>query len=259
MPKSLEITFLAKARSWASKRGLFGPQAFLKYVILSFVECLNESTDEFIFKGGNLLWIYIKTPRQTVDLDLATRSIFRASEVESHLNKACEMGQSKGIKYKLSQFQILEEKSSKAAKATIEYKTDTGVSNRFELDVVFASPTDIRELNSPINNNHTMPVASIENIIADKLSASHQFGAGNTRMKDFDDLWRISKAEISVSPKSLTKILKKRKIKNRLNEEWISRGMESDWKRHASRYKDLPKNLRELFSEVNKWLTRIDS
>jgi hypothetical protein len=41
-------------------------------VILRFTENLNQVSDEIVFKGGNLLWVYIGTPRATVDLDLAT-------------------------------------------------------------------------------------------------------------------------------------------------------------------------------------------
>ncbi len=48
--------FLAKAKSWSAKNKLLGPQAFLKYVIFTYVEALNEQSKEFIFKGGNLLW-----------------------------------------------------------------------------------------------------------------------------------------------------------------------------------------------------------
>ena len=43
---------LAKARNWATKRGLFGAQAFLKYVILSFAENLNRVSDEVVFKDS---------------------------------------------------------------------------------------------------------------------------------------------------------------------------------------------------------------
>jgi hypothetical protein len=70
MPK--EKSVLAEARTWATKRGLFGTQAFLKYVILRFTENLSQVSDEVVFKGGNLLWVYIGTPRATIDLDLAT-------------------------------------------------------------------------------------------------------------------------------------------------------------------------------------------
>ena len=74
MPKEKIKTFLGKSRSWASQRGLFGPQAFLRYVMLTYLDSLTRISSDFVFKGGNLLWLYIDTPRATVDLDLATIS-----------------------------------------------------------------------------------------------------------------------------------------------------------------------------------------
>jgi hypothetical protein len=50
-------SILAEARSWAIQRGLFGPQAYLRFIILRFTENLNSATDDFVFKGGNLLWV----------------------------------------------------------------------------------------------------------------------------------------------------------------------------------------------------------
>ena len=58
-----EKNFLAKAKSWTSKHNLHGPHAFRRFVMLVFVDRLNKHCSEFILKGGNLLWVYINTPR----------------------------------------------------------------------------------------------------------------------------------------------------------------------------------------------------
>ncbi len=47
-------SFLKKARLWAKENGLKGPQAFLRYTMLNYVEALNRASSDFIFKGGNL-------------------------------------------------------------------------------------------------------------------------------------------------------------------------------------------------------------
>ncbi len=258
MPRTKEKSFLARARSWATSQNIHGPQAFLKFVIFHFVECLNESSDEFIFKGGNLLWIYIQTPRQTIDLDLATRNLSNSRKIQSLLEDACALGEKKGIQFNLSNYQIIEDKKG-AASATINYKTDTGAQNSFDLDIVYVVVTDMRQIPSPLESGEEFPVASIENIIADKLAASAQFAAGNTRMKDFDDLWRISKSKTTINSKLLAKILKARKISAELKDEWRNPVMEQDWQRHVKRYKDLPLELKTIFSEVNIWLKVLNS
>jgi hypothetical protein len=253
-PKEPKKNFLAKARSWATKRKLFGSQAFLKYVILNFLECLNEEKDEFIFKGGNLLWVYIQTPRQTVDLDLATINLASADAVRVQLEAACKRGHLRGIEFSLQSFTPIEDEGVKAASVRIGYKTDQGTKNAFEIDIVFVLPTDTIQLDSPLSSEKQITAASIENIIVDKVAASAKFGGGNTRMKDFDDLWRIAQSEIRVKPTLLRKLFKERKVTPALRTEWLNETFTSDWKRHQSRYKDLPKDIEDLFSQVNDWL-----
>jgi hypothetical protein len=55
-------TFYQRAKSWAAKEKLTGASAFSRFVMMTFVDHLNQVTDEFVFKGGNLLWVYIRTP-----------------------------------------------------------------------------------------------------------------------------------------------------------------------------------------------------
>ena len=97
-------------------------------------------------------------------------------------------------------------------------------------------------------------MTSIENIIADKLSACHRFAAGNTRMKDYDDLWRLGYSEIFVDIKKLKLLTKTRDIPLNLNEKWIGPDLERMWKNHRKRYQDLPEELIIVFKEVNSWL-----
>ena len=67
-------TFYQRAKSWAATQKLIGHSSFSRFVMMTFVGRLNQITDEFVFKGGNLLWVYIKTPRATIDLEMVTRT-----------------------------------------------------------------------------------------------------------------------------------------------------------------------------------------
>ncbi len=99
--------------------------------------------------------------------------------------------------------------------------------------------------------------ASIENIIADKLAATQRFKAGNTRIKDFDDLWRISISEISINKKRFKKLLSERNIVPKLDKEWITDEMDVAWAKHRNQYSDLPENLEDIFLNVNRWLAKV--
>jgi hypothetical protein len=160
-------------------------------------------------------------------------------------------------KFKIKEFQELDGTEDIGAKIILEYSTILGQRNQFVIDVVYALPTDLAVIKSTIDGS-ARKSASIENIIADKLSAAHRFKTGNTRMKDFDDLWRISKANIEVNSNKLLEILALREIPQELNSEWID-FLEGSWKRHSNLYKDIPKDLRVVFRDINKWLTEIFS
>ena len=103
MPKEIRTTFLENSRSWASRRGLFGSQAFLRYVMLTYLDSLTRISSDFVFKGGNLLWLYIDTPRATIDLDLATITATRHAAVKESLAQACQHVE--GISFSILKFE----------------------------------------------------------------------------------------------------------------------------------------------------------
>jgi hypothetical protein len=70
-----------------TETGEHGPRAMTRFVIIQFIEGLQSvAPDRYIFKGGNLLWHYIKTTRSTVDVDFAT-------DVEVEIDTSLKPGQ----------------------------------------------------------------------------------------------------------------------------------------------------------------------
>jgi hypothetical protein len=250
---SKKKSVLAQARAWATKNKLCGTQAFLRYVILNFTENLNQVSDEFVFKGGNLLWVYISTPRATVDLDLATLNANSHRQVRQLIEKACRFETE--IHYSLGAFKEIEQEGKTGAALTIAYTTKQGAKNRFEVDIVYAIGTDFHEIESPVHAEVRIRSATMENIITDKLSACHRFGAGNTRMKDYDDLWRISQRAPLMNIKKLTDLLKARSVLPQLDSTWINPEIIRYWSAHRKKYIDLPDKLEVLFENVNRWLS----
>lgn len=243
---------LVLAKKWANKNKLVGPQAFLRFVMFHFVEKLSETSNDFVFKGGNLLWVYIATPRATIDLDFVTLKSKSDEPVRLILEKVCT--HSDEIKFKLIRYKSIVQQDKLGANVIIEYSTDEGVKNQFELDIVFAVETDTTEIISPVHEDKVILSASVENIIADKLSACHRFAAGNTRMKDYDDLWRLGQSRVLIDIKKLKSITKMRGISLSLDARWIGPDLERIWKSHRKRYQDLPEELETTFKEINLWL-----
>jgi hypothetical protein len=250
-PKS----FMTRARAWATQRGLFGPQAFLRYVMFSYLESLNQISGDFVFKGGNLLWIYIKTPRATIDLDLTTLKTQTHVIVKRFLKEACTVAED--IHFSVEKFEEIKTEKKLGAAVTIAYRTDQGASNRFDIDVVYRLGTDVIQIQSPIAEGVRISAASLENIVTDKLAAVQRFGGGNTRMKDFDDLWRISQSDIKINHATLKILLHKREVLPSVDTEWINDPLRRAWSSHCKRYQDLPKTLEKVFSDVNRWLKKL--
>lgn len=246
--------FLAAARSWLSQNQLHGPHAFLRFIMLAFVQRLNEVTNEFVFKGGNLLWLYIRTPRSTVDVDFVTKSLASHEDVRKKLEEVCQKSDG-NIQFSIDSFKAVDQQGNLGAAVTISYVTSEGQKNTFNLDIVYAIPTSVTKIESPLRTGESISVATIENIISDKISTCHRFKGGNTRMKDFDDLWRIAVFRPSpVRWELLQEILDARSIAPSLNLDWINPQMEGSWQAHVKRNKDLPTDLAQLMEVVNNWL-----
>ena len=247
--------FLAKARSWISKNDLHGPHAFLRFVMLVFVERINRNSDEFVFKGGNLLWVYIKTPRSTVDVDFVTRSFADHESVRKALESICQQKDT-NVTFSIKSFTPVETQGALGAAVTVAYRTEAEQENSFDIDIVYAVPSKLTRIPSPLKDDETICVVTLENIIADKLATCHRFRSGNSRMKDFDDLWRISVVTPDlINWKELKEILQERSIPASLDYRWITSQMERSWQAHVKRNHGLPNELRSLMQMVNEWLS----
>ena len=246
------VTFLSQSKKWALKNKLKGPNAFTRYVMFRYVENLNQVSNDFVLKGGNLLWAYIHTPRTTIDLDFVTLKSDSDKTVRTVLEEAGV--KSPNITYTVKIFKSVSEGGKFGAAVVLEYKTDAGARNQFDLDIVYGLATDTAEIDSPINEEQPILSASLENIIVDKVSACSQFGSGNTRMKDYDDLWRLRRSTAEIDHQKLKGLFTERKVKRHLDSGWIDEDLMKTWQKYRMLYGDLPESLVELFDEVNELL-----
>ncbi len=61
---------------------------------------------------------------------------------------------------------------------------------------------------------------------------------------------------MKINNSKLKKLFKERNLKHGLNLEWAE-FMEDSWKAHIRKYKDVPKSISEVFSDINDWLITI--
>lgn len=241
---------------WKTDTGEHGPRAMTRFVIMQFVEGLQSvAPNRYIFKGGNLLWHYIKTPRSTVDIDFATDVKLEIEQVLKDFTSVKTVGCSFSIKI----YKAVETNEKSGMAVQMEFLTEEGSKNPFGVDVVFAVKTHSKRIKLA---NAQVTAASLENIIVDKVAACHRFAGGNTRMKDFDDLYRIANAIQKIDAKLIRRLATERDIELWLNPKWINKQMEEAWKEYTQKkvYKDasdLPKELAQLIDTTNEYLNNV--
>lgn len=247
---------------WKKLNKVHGPSAHDRFVKLYFLMALNQVTDEFVFKGGNLLWFYINTPRPTVDLDLSSSKKFEGEkviELFESVNQHC-----KGIQYNVVNYKEGEFGETVGLKVFLTFQEESGARNKFHIDVVMGLSSDIRTIK--LGNEIRIKAASYENILTDKLSACQSFGEGSTRAKDYDDLYRMA-LDTSISDYDKTRLKSLCETKDvRLELDYVndeSSPIWSAWKTHIKmkHYKknQLPGDLNEVISVVNAFLNDLSA
>lgn len=251
--------FRSALEKWKSANNMNGPMAMPRFVMFQFLERLSETSDEFVFKGGNLLWFYIKTPRPTIDLDFVTKAQTDANIVVELLTKACE-NTDLDLHFSIfDNYEIKEDEGQVGLAVSVGYKVPSlTVENKFKIDIVLGVQTDIKQIQL---NRSLLNVASMENIICDKFMACRDFGSGNTRAKDFDDLLRICENIDQVDLITLKKLSALRHIPLELDYRWISSITMDAWERHLGKYRqtNLPRDLEEVFEVINQTFNQIKS
>lgn len=248
--------FKSNFSKWKSETGEHGPRAMTRFVIMHFVEGLQfVAPDRYIFKGGNLLWHYIKTPRSTVDVDFATDIELEIEQVLKDFSNV----QTDGCTFTVKNHNAVESNEKSGLAVQMEFVTEEGSTNPFGIDAVFAVKTHSKRIKLA---NTQVTAASLENIIVDKVAACHRFAGGNTRMKDFDDLYRIAKANQKLDAKLIQEIAKERDIELSLNLKWINKQMKEAWADYTQKkvYKnasDLPKDIAQLIVYTNEYLSSV--
>lgn len=242
--------------NWKITNNLHGPSALNKFIMTKFIENLSNETapGKYVFKGGNLLWFYIKTPRPTVDIDFSSDRLFSQEEIEDDFKKVKIDG---CLLTMLECKQKVTKENTTGFSIQFEFLTDFGSQNRFSIDIVSSIETNsktIKILNSDI------VAASMENIILDKLHACARYGAGNTRMKDYDDLFRIAVFGVDVNFSLLTALATIREIKLKIDPSF-SDALYSRWKDYRNRKdyrqaRELPAEISHVIDIINEFLIK---
>lgn len=203
-PKNLAASVKARLQNEAAKRGEDFNLLLLRYVIERFLFRLSQSpyADRFLLKGAMLFVVWDeKTHRPTRDLDLLgfgpsekedLRKLFqdvaRIRVVDDGLVFDPDSVRAEEIREDNTYGGVRVRLLAKLGSAEVPVQIDVGVG-----DAVTPAPETVdfpALLEFPAPRVRTYPAYTV---VAEKFEAMTKLGIANTRMKDFHDVWFLTR------------------------------------------------------------------
>ncbi len=236
----------------------------------------TKEGQQFVWKGGSLLLrLYSKhmvQPRFTVDIDLLAK-LFPMSSIENYFSKLAQIDLSDGFEF----FNI--------RKTPMQRETPYG-GDRYSMDWRFfkkphshvlrvdvCAGDDVSEIGVAVRDifligedtSLSLNVYPPEFIFAEKLETVDRFETGNTRLKDFIDMWMLIEAKLDAdkTKEAILRCFKKRKTT--LNpERWNKIFKDKDFieileQHRLRRYSNLKlPSVSEMIHRISNFLSQLN-
>ena len=236
-----------------------------RWVAERFLYRLGQSPqrDKFILKGATLFLIWAgKLPRPTRDLDFLGYGSAEIDKVVGAIREICSIKAEDGVVFDLEKIRgekIREEADYDGVRIRVPAALD-GARVQLQIDIGFGDGVDPapEEMAFPVMLDMEAPKVKTypaEVVIAEKFQAMVHLGIANSRMKDFFDIWILSREQtfqMSRLRRALEATFVRRKTAlpaespTALTDAFLKdKGKADQWKAFLSRMQ-LPKDLAEL-------------
>lgn len=206
-PKTnLSVSVRQRLLNRARKSNLPFQELAQRYAIERFLYRLAQSPHaaRFILKGAQMLLIWDgEASRPTLDIDLLGRTANTPENISALFREICAIqpGIPDGIHFNpqtVNAVPIKEDADYEGVRATFQATLDT-VRLHLQIDIGFndiitPSPSTVQ---FPVLLDFPAPTLQAynrETLIAEKVEAMVKLGLPNSRMKDFHDIWTLSRA-----------------------------------------------------------------
>jgi predicted nucleotidyltransferase component of viral defense system len=158
--------------------------------------------ERFVLKGAMLLTIWIKTPfRPTGDLDLLAFGDADPQAMLAIFRDICAVNLNDGVIFDIKSL-VVDRNRDELEYGGLRIKANAtidGARVRVVVDIGFgdAVEPEIKELDLPVLLDQPSPHLRAyprETVVAEKFQAMVALGRANSRMKDFYDIWELSRA-----------------------------------------------------------------
>lgn len=204
MKSAVEQSIKEKIKALAKERETTFAELWKNLILERFLSRLARSSyrEKFILKGGTLLAKYIYLGRETQDLDFFIQKLSNTEQsLKTVLQAICNIDANDSFAFELIKIKILDHSQLAYTGAEISLQAlfgatktvirmDLGFGDRVEpieypMDLISTSKGPLFESKISL---HCYPK---EFIFAEKLETVVFRGEGNTRMKDFHDLYSL--------------------------------------------------------------------
>ncbi len=170
---------------------------------LSRSECGNR----YIFKGGLLLSWYIDIGRETKDIDFLAKGMTAdIVHIENDMKQVCAVNVDDGFMFSFGDITPLEQPHMNypGSRVNLDLKICKNIKDRIQLDIGVGDavvpesetfPLTRYKESSLFEKSISLQVYPLEAIFAEKLETIISKGAANSRMKDYHDLYLLTKSD----------------------------------------------------------------
>lgn len=276
MKCAIEQSIKEKIKGLARERETTFAELWRSLILERFLTRLARSPykEKFVLKGGTLLAKYIYIGRETQDLDFFIQKLSNTEEsLRTVLKAICDIDAHDSFSFQVAKIKILDHSHLAYTGAEITLKAFFGATKTvIRMDLGFGDRVDPVEYQIKLTSTSKGPLFEStislhcypkEFIFAEKIETVVFRREGNTRMKDFHDLYSLILLDVldaSLTKKAIGLVFRHRKTP--LSKLPIAFGkdgiqaLEKNWGSYCKKIKShkLPESIEHLISTINQWL-----
>ncbi len=285
MKSAIEQSIKEKIKALAKERETTFAELWRNLILERFLTRLAYSAykEKFVLKGGTLLAKYIHLGRETQDLDFFIQRISNTEQsLRAILQAICDIDASDSFTFEVTKIKILDHSQLMYTGAEITLQALFGATKTvIRMDLGFGDRVEPIEYPIDLTTTSKGPLFESkislycypkEFIFAEKLETIVFRGGGNTRMKDFHDLYsliQLNVLDISLAEKAIQLVFHHRKTSLKklpisfgeealetVEKNWVSYHRKIKWKKGAIK---LPESLAEVILSLNRWLNNVET
>lgn len=202
-PTNMGASVRARLLTLANERKQPFQVLLTRYVLERLLYRLSSSAhrDRFVLKGAVLLTSWFTDPlRPTQDLDLLGFGSSDADAMLAIFRDVCALPAEDGVTFDVADLSVdlIREELEYGGLRLKTFATIDGARVRVVVDIGFGDAVEATEIVLPVLLDLPAPrlrAYTPESVIAEKFQAMVVLGRANSRMKDFYDIWALSKSQ----------------------------------------------------------------